>query len=121
MELEKRCRNCKLMSNNMKCCSRCRFPYYCSRECQVEDWPRHKEDCKIDGNNEKQIFKKIISDERFALFRDVVFSLLKERPSVPQDKERIIVCQYILDEVRPTACFYFITDDRSRCDETRNT
>jgi len=26
-------------------CSRCRMPHYCSRECQVADWPRHKDYC----------------------------------------------------------------------------
>ena len=26
-------------------CSRCMVTQYCSRECQVADWPRHEEDC----------------------------------------------------------------------------
>jgi hypothetical protein len=29
-----------------KKCSRCTQVYYCSRECQVADWSRHKPDCK---------------------------------------------------------------------------
>ena len=29
----------------MMCCSRCRQSNYCSRECQVEDWPKHKFFC----------------------------------------------------------------------------
>ena len=27
------------------CCSRCRSAHYCSRDCQVADWPRHKLYC----------------------------------------------------------------------------
>ncbi|KAK4011723.1 zinc finger MYND domain-containing protein 10 isoform X2 [Daphnia magna] len=27
-------------------CSRCRCQHYCSKECQVADWPNHKSDCK---------------------------------------------------------------------------
>ena len=38
--------NCK-KSENLKLCSRCNSIYYCSRECQVTDWPRHREkDCR---------------------------------------------------------------------------
>ncbi len=28
------------------CCSRCRSAHYCSRDCQVADWPRHKLYCQ---------------------------------------------------------------------------
>ena len=28
------------------CCSRCRSAHYCSRDCQVADWPRHKKYCQ---------------------------------------------------------------------------
>ena len=34
-------------------CSKCNSAYYCSRECQVEDWPKHKSMC-----NEVCEFKK---------------------------------------------------------------
>jgi len=27
-------------------CSNCRFIYYCSKQCQIEDWPRHKLICQ---------------------------------------------------------------------------
>lgn len=30
-------------------CSRCSQAFYCSRECQVADWPRHKTICDIDA------------------------------------------------------------------------
>mmetsp|Transcript_1793 Transcript_1793/g.3889 ORF Transcript_1793/g.3889 Transcript_1793/m.3889 type:complete len:486 (-) Transcript_1793:1780-3237(-) len=30
-------------------CSRCRQAYYCSRECQVADWPRHRLICDVNA------------------------------------------------------------------------
>ncbi|MFI5332718.1 MAG: zinc finger MYND domain-containing protein [Candidatus Babeliales bacterium] len=27
-------------------CSQCKTTYYCSRECQTQDWPEHKDECK---------------------------------------------------------------------------
>jgi hypothetical protein len=32
---------------NMKLCSRCKVVSYCSRECQMKDWPDHKKHCKV--------------------------------------------------------------------------
>lgn len=44
------CANClKTDADNgfkLSKCSKCSFTYYCSRDCQVEDWPRHKLTCK---------------------------------------------------------------------------
>jgi hypothetical protein len=31
----------------LKLCSRCKIVSYCSRECQVKDWPDHKKNCKV--------------------------------------------------------------------------
>jgi len=28
-------------------CTRCKVGFYCGRKCQKEDWPKHKEFCKI--------------------------------------------------------------------------
>jgi hypothetical protein len=35
-------------------CSRCRITQYCSRECQIADWSRHKEFCDLCVNFHKQ-------------------------------------------------------------------
>ncbi len=44
------CVMCKKMSDPNKpkynVCGKCRLTYYCSRECQLMDWPRHKAYCK---------------------------------------------------------------------------
>ena len=43
------CENCGKHEHgdvkHMKC-SRCKLRYYCSRECQKQDWPNHKQMCK---------------------------------------------------------------------------
>jgi hypothetical protein len=31
----------------LKLCSRCKIVSYCSRECQLKDWPDHKKHCKV--------------------------------------------------------------------------
>ena len=44
-----RCHKCdktgKRKKDKLSKCARCHAVTYCSRECQVEDWPRHKENC----------------------------------------------------------------------------
>lgn len=39
-----RCNFCKKMGNQKKC-QRCKSCYYCSRECQKNDWKTHKKKC----------------------------------------------------------------------------
>ena len=54
--------NCYTCNNEMErvslsVCSRCMIEQYCSRECQVAAWPKHKEDCdeyvRISTNNKQ--------------------------------------------------------------------
>eukprot|EP01124_Arcella_intermedia_P017143 TRINITY_DN2385_c0_g1_i1.p1 TRINITY_DN2385_c0_g1~~TRINITY_DN2385_c0_g1_i1.p1 ORF type:complete len:466 (+),score=104.23 TRINITY_DN2385_c0_g1_i1:74-1471(+) len=42
----KQCANPKCSKNLDKFCAKCKKIGYCSRECQVSDWPRHKLLCK---------------------------------------------------------------------------
>ena len=39
------CSNC-LAEGNFQKCSACRYVRYCSKKCQAEDWPSHKQLCK---------------------------------------------------------------------------
>ena len=43
--LAKVCRVCNL-KDGVKACARCERVYYCSKNCQVSDWKRHKLTCK---------------------------------------------------------------------------
>lgn len=40
------CTICEVNQDKMLKCSGCNKEYYCSRECQVKDWPNHKMRCK---------------------------------------------------------------------------
>jgi hypothetical protein len=40
------CYTCKKVQKDYKRCSACGFARYCSKECQVKDWPEHKHICK---------------------------------------------------------------------------
>lgn len=50
--LEAACKNCEKYTKDLKICAKCRFTYYCSRECQKKDWKEHKEDCTLITMNE---------------------------------------------------------------------
>ena len=48
---------CEKCNNNFKfTCARCSCGYYCSRECQQNDWAVHKKFCKLWSNPKKDIF-----------------------------------------------------------------
>jgi len=51
-------RNLENEEENMKICSRCQQETYCSKKCQVLDWPFHKEHCQIHYDK----LMKIIND-----------------------------------------------------------
>jgi len=38
---------------SLSVCSRCMVPQYCSRECQLSDWPGHVSDCDMWSNRKK--------------------------------------------------------------------
>ena len=39
------CRACGKKGSPLSACSRCKMAQYCSKECQVQDWKKHKKDC----------------------------------------------------------------------------
>lgn len=49
------CHTCHKSFTKLLLCSRCREVHYCSKDCQTEDWPRHKTHCKPSiSTNQKQ-------------------------------------------------------------------
>lgn len=40
------CRACKKSGVKLSQCAKCHFEKYCSRECQKNDWPKHKKVCR---------------------------------------------------------------------------
>lgn len=40
-----RCNTCN-KRGKMKKCTQCKCTYYCSKECQIQDWKKHKKRCK---------------------------------------------------------------------------
>jgi hypothetical protein len=42
----KQCCGCQKYALEIKLCTACKQARYCSKECQREHWPAHKEECK---------------------------------------------------------------------------
>ena len=40
------CGNCMKQGEEFPCCTGCKFVRYCSKKCQVTDWPSHKQLCQ---------------------------------------------------------------------------
>ena len=45
--------------NGLKICTRCRAAQYCSKECQVQHWKRHKKCCKMISSSPERRLKYI--------------------------------------------------------------
>lgn len=45
--------------STMLYCTRCCNKYYCSRECQVDHWPHHKEECSNVVNYKKEMYGSV--------------------------------------------------------------
>ncbi len=47
----------RAIRSSMLCCTRCNFGHYCSRKCQKDDWPEHKNWC---GESDAEIRERIL-------------------------------------------------------------
>jgi hypothetical protein len=61
--LKRTCKSCDKVEDKkglFKVCSACKRTYYCSRECQVANWNKHKEVCGNNGHTKIDATKKDI-------------------------------------------------------------
>ena len=58
--IKRECNSCGKASDRLKHCSRCRKVYYCDRNCQQADWPRHKSTCAADSEDNLESLKPVI-------------------------------------------------------------
>ncbi|CAG2118505.1 unnamed protein product [Medioppia subpectinata] len=70
----KYCDNCLKQSDQLKRCSKCLYMYYCSKECQKNDWKYHKNECKLYGNH---LIQMMINDKFGALWFRLYLSVQK--------------------------------------------
>ena len=102
-------------------CSRCEFARYCSKECQVKDWPEHKKVCIKHSDKSFEgmaILKKIISVvlTRYGQFlsdkQTVKYAILFNKTTcrlVEKDKDEVSL-DIERGKLRGLACIY--------CDES---
>lgn len=64
-----KCNACEKRILEKKVCGSCNIATYCSKECQVKDWPEHKKECKS---------FKISSEPRVKIREEVKIGISKE-------------------------------------------
>lgn len=63
------CYVCEKVSETMKWCGKCKSVKYCSQECQLSDWPKHKNFCiKYDTKEAVENSRKIILNQHIHTF-----------------------------------------------------
>jgi len=62
--MKRECNTCGTASDTLKHCTRCRKVYYCDRNCQQADWPRHKSTCAADSADKLESLKPVVDNIR---------------------------------------------------------
>lgn len=71
---ERTCAKCQKTGVNLSRCSRCKDTFYCSRDCQKEDWSSHKVKCVPPSQRPKPVDEEIVAGTRYKMAE--LFSLL---------------------------------------------
>jgi len=84
---KKRCAKCAKSDCSLRACSKCHIVYYCDRDCQISDWPKHKASCRLNSNNtvvfrrggEATLGLDFIFDELTGLEQETAIAILIEQ------------------------------------------
>lgn len=88
----------------MRSCGKCRGAYYCSEECQLQDWKRHREVCSEESGR-SVLLKKIHKNKKFFSFLERLCRVCKE--DTKKNQEKVIVCIYVFGKGgKQSAVFY---------------
>ena len=68
------CSGCKKPCTDMKRCVKCKTAYYCSKQCQAEDWgKRHKNHCKEIRRLEQNLRPRAVRENEWSLLQDLAY------------------------------------------------
>lgn len=89
-----RCHACQQESSHLRC-SRCKWVYYCSKECQNADWPTHQPNCTPLDQQDKigltRLHYAVLNQEKIP--KSLLPSLTKVKDSfggIPADLQRLM-------------------------------
>lgn len=114
------CATCGHVGEKIKTCSRCRTIAYCSRECQVSDWKRHKRDCRK-AVKEQQLFEEVQKMMQTSPSGNTEATQKSSPPFTPSRKERN--ASDALDRVvhtRPAWCSGKCHPSNCLCEKSRS-
>ena len=107
-----RCHKCdktgRRKKDKLSKCGRCQAITYCSRECQAEDWPRHKANCvpvmvkDIEGKGRGLVAAKDIKIGELILIDKAVVpsdALIRSNYDLIPEAERLLLNQKILKDI----------------------
>ena len=105
-----RCHKCDMTSNKKKLskCERCHAVTYCSRECQAEDWARHKDNCvpvmlkEYEGKGLGLVAAKDIKMGELILTNEAVITdkdFIHNGYFLTAEAERLLINQKILKDI----------------------
>lgn len=101
-----KCNACKKKILEKKVCGNCNIATYCSKECQVKDWPEHKKECKS-FQIPPELRAKIREEVKIGISKevsDLVSNLFKQTSDI--DKIRFV--QLCAEKKENIVLFYSI-------------
>ena len=122
LQLESCCATCKttMSKATLRKCSSCKLVFYCGRDCQAQDWQRHKtqEDCSVVKKLRRRLGRANEKVESSAL-------VLMRHFSIQYGEEDDFLGKYMSDEtfgriIRGRGSFNVHEDDREEMHEVFN-